>query len=113
MVADDASARATARTWATGEYSFGSRVVVVSSCCLSISASCRELVAEGGYDAPFTAFLRNPRSAPNATFVDVGANVGLFTVVAALQACARARHRLRARARPGSNCSGTTSSSTG
>ena len=44
-----------------------------------------ELVAEGGYDAPFTAFLRRTLG-PDSTFVDVGANVGLFTVIGALHA---------------------------
>lgn len=44
-----------------------------------------ELVTEGGYDAPFTAFLRRALGA-DSVFVDVGANVGLFTVVGALQA---------------------------
>ena len=44
-----------------------------------------ELVTEGGYDAPFMAFLRRTLG-PNSVFVDVGANVGLFTVVGALQA---------------------------
>jgi FkbM family methyltransferase len=42
-----------------------------------------ELVTEGGYDAPFTAFLRATLP-PDGVFVDVGANVGLFTVIGAL-----------------------------
>lgn len=42
-----------------------------------------ELVTEGGYDAPFTAFLRTTLP-PDGVFVDVGANVGLFTVIGAL-----------------------------
>jgi FkbM family methyltransferase len=44
-----------------------------------------ELVTEGGYDAPFTAFLRRTL-VPDGVFVDVGANVGLFTVIGALSA---------------------------
>jgi FkbM family methyltransferase len=44
-----------------------------------------ELITEGSYDAPFTAFLRRTLAAADV-FVDVGANIGLFTVLAALQA---------------------------
>jgi FkbM family methyltransferase len=55
--------------------------LLVSSADISLMP---ELVAEGGYDAPFTAFLRRTLG-PGSTFVDVGANVGLFTVIGALQ----------------------------
>src|SRR5215218_148280 len=44
-----------------------------------------ELVTEGQYDGPFTAFLRRALH-PDAVVVDVGANVGLFTIIAALTA---------------------------
>jgi len=44
-----------------------------------------ELVSEGGYDIPFTAFLQRTLN-PDAVFVDVGANVGLFTVIGARSA---------------------------
>ena len=56
--------------------------LLVSSDDLSLMP---ELVTDGEYDAAFTAFLRTTLD-PDAVFVDVGANVGLFTVVGALTA---------------------------
>ncbi|MCW3011725.1 MAG: Methyltransferase FkbM family [Solirubrobacterales bacterium] len=43
-----------------------------------------ELVAEGCYDAPFTSFLQRELSAGGVA-VDVGANLGLFTLLMAWQ----------------------------
>jgi FkbM family methyltransferase len=56
--------------------------VLVSADDLSLMP---ELVTEGGYDGPFTAFLRRTLS-PDSVFVDVGANIGLFSVIGALRA---------------------------
>jgi FkbM family methyltransferase len=56
--------------------------LVVSANDLSLMP---ELVTEGSYDAPFTAFLRATLR-PESVFVDVGANVGLFTVIGAQSA---------------------------
>jgi FkbM family methyltransferase len=43
-----------------------------------------ELVARGTYDAPFTAFVQR-HIKPGNTVIDVGANVGLFTLLLAYQ----------------------------
>jgi FkbM family methyltransferase len=43
-----------------------------------------ELVSQGIYDLPFTAFLQREIK-PGDTVVDVGANVGIFTVLAGYQ----------------------------
>jgi FkbM family methyltransferase len=43
-----------------------------------------ELVAEGTYDVPFTAFVQR-HVRPGDTVFDVGANVGLFTILLAYQ----------------------------
>ena len=43
-----------------------------------------ELVASGTYDAPFTAFVQR-HVKPGDTVIDVGANVGLFTLLLAYQ----------------------------
>lgn len=43
-----------------------------------------ELVARGTYDAPFTAFVQR-HIKPGDTVIDVGANVGLFTLLLAYQ----------------------------
>lgn len=43
-----------------------------------------ELVTTGTYDAPFTAFVQR-HIEPGATVLDVGAHVGLFTVLVAYQ----------------------------
>jgi len=40
-----------------------------------------DLLRDGGYDLPFTRFLERTLR-PDSTFVDVGANVGLFSVIA-------------------------------
>ena len=71
-----------------------------------------ELVAEGGYDAPFTAFLARTLG-PDSVFVDVGANVGLFTIIGALQASAMDESSPTSRCPTWSSCSATTCSSTG
>lgn len=55
--------------------------LLVSSHDLSLMP---DLVAEGTYDVPFTSYVRRTVSA-GMTVIDVGANVGLFTVLLAWQ----------------------------
>ena len=43
-----------------------------------------ELIASGTYDAPFTAFVQR-HIRPGDTIIDVGAHVGLFTLLLAYQ----------------------------
>ena len=62
--------------------SHGRRRLLISADDLSLMP---ELVGEGGYDIPFTAFLQRTLN-PDAVFVDVGTNVGLFTVIGARSA---------------------------
>ena len=69
-----------------GTYVGGGRVLLYleTGGRLFISSDDRTLVAEllqhGIYDKPFTRFLHR-ELAPDDTFVDVGANVGLFTII--------------------------------
>lgn len=55
----------------------GGRLLVSSDDLTLVS----ELVQDGLYDVPFTRFLQRTLR-PDSTFVDVGANVGLFSIVA-------------------------------
>lgn len=74
-----------------GTYVGNGRMLVFldNGCRLFLSAHDLSLVAEllrdGVYDAPFTRYLQRSLGGADV-FVDVGANVGLFTVIAARQA---------------------------